>query len=117
MKSVSLVLLYNFIETVSGPPSPPEDIFLNVTGPGFISLSWPPSPAYFNKTLTYELHALKDDKLIDVIHVNETVYEYTLEGNECSTYRFVVYSVNEAGTSSNSTGISLTLPIGKHHFN
>ena len=98
----------------AGPPNPPANMFLNISGPRFVSLSWTPSPAYFNETLTYKLHILEDDELFAVIYVNETHYNYTLEGNGCVTYQFVVYSVTEAGTSNNSTGISVTLPIGKH---
>ena len=58
---IVVLLLHNLIEPVSGPPRSPEDMFLNVSGPGLITLSWPPTHAYFNETLTYELHKLKDD--------------------------------------------------------
>ena len=78
-----------------------------------ITLSWPPSPAYFNETLTYELHTLKDDQVIEMIAVKETVYEYSFKESECETYRFAVYSVNEAGASVNSTDISIPVPNGE----
>ena len=60
--------------------------------------------------MTYKLHVLNDDEMIAV---NETVYEYSFNKSECETYRFAVYAVNEAGTSANSTDISVPVPDGE----
>ena len=63
--------------------------------------------------LTYELHSLKDDQVIEMITVNETVYTYSFNESECETYRFAVYAVNEAGISATSTDISVAVPDGE----
>ena len=57
--------------------------------------------------MTYELHILKDSGLIQMIAVNETVYEYSFKESYCMNYSFAVLSVNEAGTSASSVNISL----------
>ena len=70
-------------------------------------MSWSLSPSYLNETVTYKLHVLKDDRVIETIAVNETVYEYSFKESDCTTYSFAVFSVNKAGTSANSAKISL----------
>ena len=79
-----------------------------------ISLSWPPSPAYFNEAMTYKLHIINDDQVIEMIAVNETVYRYSFNENECETYKFAVYAVNGAGKSANSTDTSVAVPNGEY---
>ena len=63
--------------------------------------------------MSYKLDVSKDDQVIEMIPVNETVYEYSFNESECETYRFAVYAVNEAGKSANSTDISVPVPNGE----
>ena len=115
MNPVTLLLVLK-LKSPSGPPSPPESISFDIAGAGVISLSWPLSLSFLNITLTYELHTLKDGKLLGVIPVNETVYEYSFKDRECETYKFAVYSLNEAGISANSTEIFVAVPNGEQHL-
>ena len=62
----------------------------------------------------YMLHILNDDQVVKMIAVNETVYRYSFNESECETYRFAVYAVNGAGTSANSTDISIAVPNGEY---
>lgn len=106
--------LFCYIFAFTGQPSPPRTASSAVVGPGLVSLEWSPSPTYFDEVLTYELHVLKDDTLIDIVPVNKTVYVYSFQEKECQTYMFAVYSVNEVGTSTNSTEISVAVPNGEY---
>lgn len=102
-------LLYYFF---SGPPCPPENVSFDIAGPGLISLFWSLSSAYFGEVVTYELHVFRNGSQICDIPVNETVYEYQFEEEDCETYSIAVHSINGAG-SSNSTEISVVVPSGE----
>ena len=52
------------------------------------------------------MHILNDDQVIEMIAVNETVYEYSFNETECETYRLAVYAVNEAVTTCSSKPIA-----------
>ena len=96
-----------FVNNCAGPPSAPDNVSFEIVRARTINVSWSLSPVYLSETVTYELHVLKDDQLIETIAVNETVYEYSFKESDCGNYSFAAFSVNDAGTSANSANISV----------
>ena len=61
----------------------------------------------------YKLYILNDNQVIEMIAVNKTEYEYSFNKSECETYKFAVYAMTEAGTSADSTDITVAVPNGE----
>ena len=114
LNSVHACKLKFDVKNCAGPPSAPDNVSFDIVGARTIVLSWPLSPAYLSETVTYKLHVLKDDQVIETIAVNDTVYEYSFKESDCVNYSFAVFSVNEAGTSANSANIFVARDSGEY---